>query len=72
MEKYIVDRIEENLVILQNKTGENKEIPISELPEANEGDVVAFENGKFTFDKEETDMRKKIIAEKLSKLFEKK
>ena len=72
MEKYIVDRIEENFVILESKSGVNLEVPTDELPEVKEGEVVIFENGRYTLDAEETEKRRKIIEEKMRKLFEKK
>ena len=72
MEKYIIDRFEEEYLVLEKETGEIKDVLKDEIPDAKEGDVVIFENGKYTVDKEETEKRKKIIAEKLRKLFENK
>ena len=72
MEKYIVDRFEEEYLVLEKETGETIDIPKEEIPDAQKGDVVIFKNGKYTVDREETVARKKIIAEKLRKLFEKK
>ncbi len=72
MEKYIVDRFEEEYLVLERETGETIDVPKEEIPNAKKGDVVIFKNGKYTVDKEETEARKKIIAEKLRKLFEKK
>lgn len=72
MEKYIVDRFEEGYLVLEKETGETIDVPKEEIPDAQKGDVVIFENGKYTVNKEETIARKKIIAEKLRKLFEKK
>ncbi len=72
MEKYIVDRFEEEYLILEKETGETIDVPKEEIPDAQKGDVVVFKNGKYTVNKEETEARKKIIAEKLRKLFEKK
>lgn len=72
MEKYIIDRFEEEYLILEKETGETLDVLKREIPNAKKGDVVIFENGKYIVDREETDTRKKIIAEKLRKLFEKK
>lgn len=72
MEKYIVDRFEEEYLILEKETGETLDVLKKEIANAKKGDVVIFENGKYTVDREETELRKKIIAEKLRKLFEKK
>ena len=72
MEKYIVDRFEEEYLVLEKETGETIDIPKEEIPDVQKGDVVIFKNGKYTVDREETEARKKIIAEKLRKLFEKK
>ena len=72
MEKYIVDRFEEEYLVLEKETGETLDVLKKEIPDAKKGDVVIFENGKYTVDIEETQVRKKIIAEKLRKLFVKK
>lgn len=72
MGKYIVDRFEEEYLVLENETGETIDVLKREIPNVKKGDVIIFENGKYTVDGEETEARKKIIAEKLRKLFEKK
>ncbi len=72
MERYIVDRLEEEYLVLEKETGEIIDVQKEEIPDAKKGDVVIFENEKYTVNKEETEARKKIIAEKLRKLFEKK
>ena len=72
MEKYIVDRFEEEYLVLEKETGETLDVLKKEIPDVQKGDVVIFENGKYTVDREKTEARKKIIAEKLRKLFEKK
>ena len=59
--KYIVDRIEENIVICENqetkKIEEFEKINFSE--EIKDGDVVILENNKFKIDRKETDKRKR-------------
>ena len=69
MEKYIVDRFEENFAVLEKEAGGTVDVPVSELPPLSEGDVVFFENGTYHKDSEETEKRKKMIAEKMRKLF---
>ena len=64
MEKYSVDRFEEEYLVLEKETGETLDVLKKEIPDAKKDDVVIFENGKYTVDREETEARKKIIAEK--------
>ncbi len=68
MEKYILDRFEENLIVLVAKTGKIVNIEKSLLPDACEGDVVVFENGEYRIEKEETTKRNRRIEEKLKRL----
>ena len=70
MEKYIIDRFEEEYAVLEREDGKILNILKSSLPDAKKGDVIIFENGIYTVDREETERRKKIIAEKVRKLFE--
>ena len=67
---YIVDRIEEDIAILENKeTKEIKEVKLSELPSnTKEGKVLKYENSKYLIDEEEEKQRKKEILEKFNKL----
>ncbi len=68
--KYIVDRIEENIVICENqetkKMEEFEKINFSE--EIKDGDVVILENNKFKIDKKETEKRKEEINDLMKKL----
>ena len=68
--KYIVDRIEENIVICENqetkKIEEFEKINFSE--EIKDGDVVILENNKFKIDRKETDKRKEEINYLMKKL----
>ena len=68
--KYIVDRIEENIVICENqetkKIEEFEKINFSE--EIKDGDVVILENNKFKIDRKETDKRKEEINDLMKKL----
>ena len=72
MEKFIVDRFEEEYAVLEKETLETVDVLRTELPDAKEGDVLIYENGVYTVDCEETQKRKEFIQEKLRKLFEKK
>ena len=68
--KYIVDRIEENIVICENqetkKIEEFEKINFSE--EIKDGDVVILENNKLKIDRKETDKRKEEINDLMKKL----
>jgi len=72
MKKFIVDRFEENYAVLENEMGKTVDVLRNEIPDAKEGDIIILRKGKYIIDTEETSRRKKIIAEKLRKLFEKK
>ena len=72
MEKYIVDRLEEDFIVLEKETGGSIDIKRELLPDAKRGDVLIGENGVFLIDEQETLERKKRIFEKMNKLFEKK
>ena len=72
MEKYIVDRFEEDFIVLEKKIGGSIDIKRELLPDAKRGDVLIEENGVFLIDEQETLERKKRIFEKMNKLFEKK
>ncbi len=72
MKRYIVDRIEENFVVLERETGGSIDVKRELLPNAERGDVLTEENGLFRIDEKETLERKKRISEKMNKLFVKK
>lgn len=62
MNKYILDRIEADVAILETEKGEFLNISSSLLPDnTNEGDVILFDNGEYTILSDETDKRKKRI-----------
>lgn len=71
MEKFIIDRFEEEYAVLQKESLETVDVLKTELPDAKEGDVVVYENGVYSVDYKETQKRKEFIQEKLRKLFEK-
>lgn len=72
MERYIVDRFQEDFVVLEKETGGSINIKRELLPEAKRGDVLTEENGAFIIDEQETLERKRRISKKMNKLFEKK
>lgn len=71
MKQYIVDRFEENFVVLEMKEGGTVDIEKQLLPNAKKGDVVVFENGVYRTDEKLTLERKARISEKMKKLFAK-
>ncbi len=71
MERYIIDRFEGDFAVLESENGGTVDVLKSELPDAREGDVITLENGFYKVDKEETQRRQELIAEKMRKLFEK-
>ena len=68
--KYAIDRIEENIAILEDiNTKEKLEININELPkEIKEGSILVFKDNKYIIDEDEEEKRRKIILEKFNKL----
>lgn len=71
MEKCVVDRIEEEYIVVENDNG-MVSIPKEEIDfEVKEGDVlITDENGKYILDKEETIARKEYIDNLISDLWE--
>ncbi len=69
MEKYIIDRFEEEYAVLEKEDGTTENVARELIPDASEGDVVIEENGKYSIDKNETEERKRRIGEKMKKLF---
>lgn len=72
MERYIVDRFQEDFIVLERETGGSINIKRELLPHVQRGDVLTEENGVFLIDEQETLERKTRIYEKMNKLFEKK
>lgn len=70
MDKYSVDRIEEDIIVLENI--ENKEIieiNKSELDfEVIDGNILKLVDGKFVLDKETEVSRKESLRERLNRL----
>ena len=69
MEKYAVDRIEENFAVLENlNTREIKLVELLLLPVVKEKDVIIYKDGFYQVDDKERRKRLKLIEEKLKKL----
>lgn len=68
--KYIIDRIEKNIVVCENQeTKKMENFKIEQFPnEIKEGDIVILENDKFKIDIEETKIKKHEIEELMKKL----
>ena len=68
--KYVVDRIENNIIILENL----KDKSILEIPEdkinflVKDGDVLYYDNNKFRLDLETKKKRVELIKEKFNKV----
>lgn len=67
---YIVDRIENNIAILENKdTKEIIEINLKHLPKSTkEGNILIFKNNTYTRDLELEKKRRQSILKKFNKL----
>lgn len=68
--KFVVDRIEEDIVVLENiKNNEIKEEAIKILPvNIKEGSVLLYDNNLYVLDIEEEKIRKERIQNKLERL----
>lgn len=68
--KYSVDRIENDKIVVQNlETLQMEEIAKEKIPfSIQESDIIKLENNTYQLDKEEKEIRKKRIQEKLNKL----
>ncbi len=71
--KYSVDRIEEGFAVCEDENGKTVNIEIGKLPEGvKEGDLISIDNGEAVILTEETEERRKKLAEKRRALFERK
>ena len=70
MDKYSVDRIEDNVVVLENiSTGEIIEINKSSFEfDVVEGNILVCNDGVFSLDKKEEDSRRSSLRERLERL----
>ena len=68
---YIVDRIEENIIVLQDENGHMINLNKNSVDEnVKEGDCLKKENNKFLFDMEETKKRKMRIDKLMKGMWE--
>ena len=72
MERYVLDRFEEDFAVLEKEEGGTFDVKKSLLPDAKAGDVIIEENGRYLVDKMASLERKEAIAEKRKRLFERK
>ncbi len=70
-EKWVIDRIEGNIAICEERnTGKKKEIAKEQLPEgAKEGSVLKQENGKYVLDRKAQQEIEERIEEKMNNLW---
>ena len=68
--KYSIDRIENNIAVLENlQDKEKREVDISLLPKGSrEGSILLFRNDKYELDLDEEELRRKRIMEKFKRL----
>lgn len=71
--KYSVDRIEENIAICEDDDGNVLKLSADELPqEIREGDIIEKTENGFVIDADETQLRRKKMAELQRNIFGKK
>ena len=69
MKKYIVDRIEGDMVVLEDlSTKKIKNVSIDKLPKVKEGDALKYENKEYTLDNETKSKREEDIKAKFERL----
>lgn len=68
--KYVIDRIEDNIVICQNlETKEMVEIEKKLLPQnIKDGNILLFENNEYKLDLDEEEIRRQRIRERFNRL----
>lgn len=68
--KYVIDRIEDNIVVCQNlETKEMVEIEKKLLPQnIRDGNVLLFENNEYKLDLDEEEIRRQRIRERFNRL----
>ena len=73
MERYIVDRVEDGIAVLEKEDLTHVEIPVSEIGyEVKEGNALLFESGKLTLDEAYEAERRRKIFEKQKNIFKNK
>ncbi len=69
MKKYVVDRIEGDIVVLQDlSTKKMKNVEKDLLPKVKEGDALKYQNKEYTLDNETKSKREKDIKAKFERL----
>ena len=68
LEKYVLDRVEEDIAVLEKQDGSVETIKKDLLGNAKEGDVIIFSNGNYYVDADETKSRKDLISEKVKRI----
>ena len=69
MKKYIVDRIEGDMVVLEDlSTKKIKNVSIEKLPKVKEGDALKYENKEYALDNETKSKREEDIKAKFERL----
>ena len=68
--KYVIDRIEDNIVICQNlETKEMVELEKKILPQnIKDGNVLLFDNNEYKLDLNEEELRRQRIRERFNRL----
>lgn len=67
--KYIVDRIEGDIAVLESNDNKMIEVSIYELPsKVHDGTALIYNDGKYSIDEEYEKERKKTIEEKFNRL----
>lgn len=73
MMKYSVERIEENIALCEDDLGNVLKLKLDELPKGTrEGDIIEKTENGFIIDADETQLRRKKMAEMQKRLFNKK
>lgn len=71
--KYSIDRIEENIALCEDDDGNVLKLNVDELPqEMREGDIIEKTENGFVIDADETQLRRKKMAELQRNIFGKK
>lgn len=69
--KFIIDRFEGDLAVCEKEDKKIINIEKSKLPSnVKEGDVIVYENGKYSIDLKETNERKRKIKKLMDSLWE--
>ena len=71
--KYSIDRIEENIAVCEDDDGNVLKLSVDDLPpEIREGDIIEKTESGFIIDADETQLRRKKMAEMQRNIFGKK